>query len=151
MIKLHGIKETYNDYRKVGLLLASPYCINNCEECQNKHLKECVPKTHNISDIIGEFKHNKFIKALIFGGLDCFDSFDETLKLIIEFRKYFDYDIVLYTGKRKEQLLQEITILKTIQNIFIKFGEYNKSLPPKYDKIGGITLASSNQYFEQIS
>jgi hypothetical protein len=151
MISLHGYKEVYNDYKKVGILLASPRCSNNCKDCQNHHLKNKEPEKYCIEDLINEITNNKFVKSVIFGGLDCFDSFEETLVFIKKFRENNDEDIVLYTGKTESSLQNEIKILKKYKNILIKFGEYNSNLEKIYDEIGGIWLASSNQYFKKIS
>ena len=149
-IKLHGYKEVYNDYKKVGVLLATPTCNNNCKYCQNEYLKKKKPIEYDISEIFNFVKKNKLIKSFIFGGLDCMDSFDQTYDIIKEIRKKFDYDIVLYTGKLKTDINLEIEKLKNFKGIIIKFGKYKKNKEKKYDELLGITLASNNQYSRRI-
>ena len=150
MIRLHGYKEVYNDYKEVGILLASPVCHNNCKNCQNSHLKNREPNTYCVEDLINEIKNNKFVKSVIFGGLDCFDSFDETLNFISKFREISNEDIVLYTGKTENMLIDKLNILKKYENIYVKFGEYLENSEKIFDEIGGIWLASSNQYFKKL-
>lgn len=151
MIKLHGYKEVYNDFKEVGILLASPVCYNNCKNCQNEHLKNKKPVVYCVEELINEIKNNKFVKSVIFGGLDCFDSFDETFNFISKFRKVSKEDVVLYTGKTEDCLHEKLKLLKQFENIYVKFGEYIENSNSIFDEVGGIWLSSSNQYFKKIS
>ena len=59
--------------------------------------------------------------------------------------------MAIYTGYYKNEIQDQIDVLKLYPNIIVKFGRYIPNQSPHYDKILGVELASNNQYAEKIS
>ena len=91
------------------------------------------------------------ISALVCGGLEPCDSWEELKELIHTLRKYKEDDIVIYTGYYKNEIEDKIKWFKQYPNIIVKFGRYIPNRPSRYDDVLSITLASDNQYAERIS
>ena len=101
---------------------------------------------------------NPITKAIVFGGLEPFDSLMDLSVLIEEFRKYTDDDIVIYTGYTEKEINSspiKLGVYKYLKshcaNIIIKFGRFVPNQEPHYDEILGVKLASNNQYARRIS
>jgi predicted DNA-binding protein (UPF0278 family) len=64
-----------------------------------------------------------------------------------------DTDIVIYTGFNKDEIEKELELIKLIakNRIIIKFGRFIPNSESIYDETLGVTLASKNQYAEQIN
>ena len=60
-------------------------------------------------------------------------------------------DIIIYTGYDKNEIEDQIMILKKYKNIIVKFGRYVPGQQAHFDKVLGVELASDNQYAEKIS
>ena len=157
-MKVKGIMDTcFGDYKKPAMYIAMPYCTfkcdkeNNTQLCQNWELtKEPDIEVSNLS-LISLYNSNPLTEAIIFSGLEPFESFSEILSFIWEFRKYSPDDIVIYTGFKEEEIKEQIEKLQEYKNIYIKFGRYKPNEEPHYDDILGVNLASSNQYAKKIS
>jgi hypothetical protein len=160
-MNIKGIKdEVFNDYNKISMLIICPKCTVRCyaehnlppEICQNNHLHKTL--TYNIDNqkIIERYLSNPLTEAVIFGGLDSWDSVEEILIFINDFRKVCNDDIVLYTGRYiTEDIVQKhLHKFNGLSNVYIKFGRYIPSLKPIVDKLTNVTLASSNQYFYKV-
>ncbi len=160
-MNIKGIKdEVFNDYNKISMLIICPKCTVRCyaennlppETCQNNHLHKTP--TYNIDNqkIIERYLSNPLTEAIIFGGLDSWDSVEEILIFINDFRKVCNDDIVLYTGRYiTEDIVQKhLHKFNGLCNVYIKFGRYIPSLKPIVDKLTNVTLASSNQYFYKV-
>jgi len=149
-LKLLSMTDSFIDYKKPGLLLAFPYCNLKCgEACQNKHLRGNPVKYicgHKVCEL---YMRNGLFESIIFGGLEPFDTFEMIRDFIAIFRDYSDDDIVIYTGYYPNEIIGKLKQISNIDNLYIKFGRYDKSCPPKYDDIGGVTLASGNQFFKK--
>lgn len=156
-MRINDMREVVGDYKKSGLLVAFPFCNGKCYKelgldssiCQNNHI-ESIYKEVSTEFILRFFK-NVNVDSLILGGREPFDSFDDILKLIIDFRLNFSDDIIIYTGYNKNELEDKIAILKKYNNIIIKFGRFKPKSNSIYSEILGVNLASDNQYAEQIS
>ena len=95
---------------------------------------------------------NPISKAIVFGGLEPFDSYIDLIELIkfIRIDKQCNDPIVIYTGYNKgEDIITEASI-RHFHNIIIKWGRYIMNQEPHYDEILGVKLASNNQYAEWI-
>ena len=148
------IDEDFVNYKKPSLFIAFPNCtfkcdiLNNCQVCQNWSLT----KQNNIEvpkeTIIERFISNPITEAIVFGGLEPFDSMLDVVSFIDCFRNKYhrDDDIVIYTGYTEEELKSEIPKLKSFGNIIVKFGGYVPNQKPHFDKILGVNLVSDNQY-----
>ena len=145
------------NYKKPCLTIEMPKCNFKCDKecgmsvCQNSSLASS--RTFDIPryKIISYYTLNPVTKALCFQGLEPFDTFEDMLKLINDFRKIVDDDIVIYTGYNENEIQKEINILKQFKNIIIKFGRFIPNQNSRYDKVLGVTLSSDNQYAEVIN
>lgn len=153
------LEESFDYYKEPVMLIASPTCTFKC--CRESGLPVCVCQNSEwasqptyevpISMLIQMYLSNPIAHAVVFGGLEPLDSFDDVLEFIQEFRQVSQDEIVIYTGYVPEEVIDKINKLKEYNNIVLKFGRYIPSRPSRYDEVLGITLASDNQYGEKIS
>lgn len=149
--------EDFNNYKKPSMLIGFPYCTFKCEKecglqvCQNKELVLSDGMDIQIEQIVNKYLSNNLTSAIVCGGLEPFDSWEDLIKLIDEFRKVTDDDIVIYTGYNKNEIEYYIQQLSQYKNIIVKFGRFKPNQQKHYDEILGIYLASDNQYGEKIS
>lgn len=144
------------NYKKISTFIIMPNCSFKCDKecnsyvCQNSQLVHESIVDVDISTIINLYDTNTVAKAIVFGGLEPFDSFDDLYNFIIEFRKNHVDDIVIYTGYYKNEIILQLDLLKKFNNIIIKFGRFIPNEKSHFDSILGVKLASSNQYAEKI-
>lgn len=151
------IDEDFTNYKKPSMFIGFPKCNFKCEKecglrvCQNGILATSPMIDVDLQSIVDRYIKNDITKAIVVGGLEPFDSFNDLLNLIIEVRNYVEDDIVVYTGYYKEEIIDMIETLKCFKNIVVKFGRYIPNQQPHYDEVLGVNLASDNQYAEKIS
>lgn len=151
--------EDFVNFRKPSMLIITSYCNFKCDVesgvrcCQNSDLASA--KAQYIPDdiIIKRYIQNPITKAIVFGGLEPFEQFEELYEFISKLR--FQYKckdgVVIYTGFNKEEIASELLSLESFGNIIIKFGRYVPDQSNHYDETLGVYLASPNQYAEVIS
>ena len=154
---IKGFKdEDFTNYRKPAMFIIMPHCSfkcdkeNNCLMCQNSHLVHEPTHDVDIKMLVDRYISNPITKAVVFGGLEPFDT-PEDLEYFINIIRLWhgrDDDIVIYTGYTEEELqdnphFRHITSLK---NIIIKYGRFRPNQTPHYDEVLGVNLASDNQY-----
>lgn len=151
--------EDFINYKKPSMFIIVPSCTfkcdkeNGCQLCQNMPLAS-MPAIHcDDESLIERYKGNDITKAVVFGGLEPFDSFQELSSFISRFRTKhnLDDDIVIYTGYTEKEAESWVNELRQYKNIIIKFGRFRPDQTEHYDEVLGINLASDNQYARRIS
>lgn len=152
--------EDFINYKLPSMFIATATCSFKCDKeygkpvCQNSELVK--QPTHNISNalIANRYIHNDITRALVFGGLEPFDQFNDMCHLIGIIRNNYHLpdDIVIYTGYNRDEIEDKVAFLiERYSNLIIKFGRYVPDQQPHYDPVLGVYLASDNQYAERIS
>lgn len=158
-MKIKGIiSEDFINYKKPSMVIEFPYCDFKCDKecgqevCQNSSLVHSPIHNIPIDKIVLSYLKNDITQAIVFQGLEPFDSREDLYQLIKFFRKYTDDDIVIYTGYTELELDSDIQILKRLfKNIIIKFGRFIPNQSSHFDEVLGVTLASPNQYAKKVS
>lgn len=155
---IKGIKEEdFCQYKVPSMFVAFPYCSFKCEKdsnqkcCQNSSLVNSACIDFPISLIVSAYIANPITSAIVFGGLEPFDSFEDLFDLVEEFRTCTEDTIVIYTGYKEEEIEGYISAISKFKNIIVKFGRFIPNAEHKFDPVLGIELASSNQYAKKIS
>ena len=151
------IDESFTEYKKPHMLVGFPSCTFKCDRengnqvCQNWELAKAPRIAVEAEDIAARYVSNEITKAVVFAGLEPFDSFKQMVALIDEIRKLCDDDIVIYTGYNRDEIEKMIKAISEYRNIVVKFGRYRPGHEKHRDEVLGIDLASDNQYAERIS
>lgn len=157
-MRIKGVEtERFQDYKYPSMLIAFPYCSFKCEKecgmrvCQNSTLATAPIREVEVNELIDKYLSNPITQAIVCGGLEPMDSFDDLIELISALRqKECQHDIVIYTGYRKEEITDQIKRLIPFGNIVIKFGRFVPNEPSHYDDVLGVNLANNEQYGERI-
>ena len=151
------IDEDFVNYKKASMFIGFPSCSWKCEKecgkrvCQNGTLATSKDIEVGVKSIVNRYINNNITSAIVCGGLEPFDSWDELFLIITYLRVRTQDDIVIYTGYYKEEIQDYIDKLTYFSNIIVKFGRYIPGHEKHYDDVLGVYLASDNQYAEKIS
>lgn len=157
------IDEDFINYKKPSMFIAMPHCTFKCDKecgcnvCQNSELAAAPSIEMELIEIAIRFYENPITKAVVFGGLEPFDDFENVIELIkilnALYTACFDIkempDIIIYTGYYPDEIKDKIKELKSAvvdTNIIIKFGRFIPDKPHRFDDLLGVELASDNQY-----
>lgn len=146
------LDEDVINYKKTSMFIGFPYCTFKCgkENCQNYNLQSTENIDVDVKEIVHRYITNPLTSALVIGGLEPFDSWEDLQKLIIELRKENSDDIIIYSGYEKEEISEEIHNWLTLSAnkgvIIVKYGRYLPNQNPIFNKDLGVTLSSDNQY-----
>lgn len=149
--------ENFCNYYKPSMFIAFPKCSFKCDKecgmqvCQNSTLANSPDIEVSMIDLLIKYKENSITEAIVCGGLEPFDTWDDLFSFIQVIRDFTLDDIVIYTGYKEEEIEDKLSVLKQIPNIVIKFGRFIPNRDKRYDKILGLQLASDNQYARRIS
>lgn len=149
--------EDFVNYKKPSIFIGFPLCSWKCDKecgmqvCQNSALASANPKKIEVKTIVNRYINNPITSAVVCGGLEPFDTWDDLYGLVTHLRSLIQDDIVIYTGYYKEEIEEYIDELRVFPNIIIKFGRYIPGCEKHYDEVLGVYLASSNQWGERIS
>lgn len=163
-MKIKGlIDEDFTNYKKPSMFVITPYCDGKCNKgydtpiCQNYNLMKDRSDLMEIDtyELVKRYLNNPITHAVVFGGLEPFDSGADLIDFIYLLRnvkKCYD-DVVIYTGFTEEELQYDhfFNSLKDFENIIVKFGRFVPNDEPHYDEILGVKLASLNQYAKKIN
>lgn len=151
------VDEDFVNYKKPSMFIAMPKCTWKCEKecgkrvCQNGSLANSPDIYVKREELVQRYIGNPITKAVVFGGLEPFDSYPELVGFISELRKHTDDEVVIYTGYYEQELGHRLNDLESFVNIIIKFGRYIPNRPSVYSELLGVELASDNQYAKKIS
>lgn len=151
------VDEDICNYKKTSLFIAFPYCTFKCEKdcgiqcCQNSPLVKALNIEFPVENIVNRYITNPLTHAIVCGGLEPLDSFDDLITFIDLLRQKTDDDVVIYTGYYKSEILDKIEKLQNYKNIIMKYGRYVPGQESHYDELLGIKLANKEQYAEKIS
>lgn len=151
------VDEDFVNYKKPSMFIAFPKCNWKCEQecgirvCQNSTLAAAPDITKGVKTIVARYINNPITSAIVCGGLEPFDTWEDLYELITYLRIATRDDIVIYTGYYEEEIREYVNRLKIFSNIIIKYGRYIPNQKSHYDKVLGIHLASDNQYAEKVS
>ena len=158
-MRLRGlITEDFTNYKKPSMFIISPTCNFKCcveantNVCQNMDIVKQPIVDIDDDILIERYLSNPITKAIVFGGLEPFESFEEVYQFISKLR--WDYscfdDVVIYTGFYPEEIVDEVMRLSKFTNIIVKFGRFIPGHKEHYDPILCVNLASNNQYAEEL-
>ena len=149
------IDEDFVNFKVPSMFIIFPRCSFKCDKengincCQNSNLATAPTINIDATDIIKRYKNNPITEAIVCGGLEPFDSFNDLYHLAYALRS-IDEDslLVIYTGYTEYEL-ENMDLLEPIigfHNILIKFGRFKPGQIPHKDELLGVMLASDNQY-----
>lgn len=151
------IDEDFINYKKPSMFINTCFCSFKCDMesgkkcCQNAPLVQ--EPTIEIDDdaIIQRYLKNDITQAIVIGGLEPFDSFDELAVFIDKLNTHgVSDDLVIYTGYREDELIAYIVCLiescSPYRDLIIKYGRYIPDSTAIIDPVLGVRLSSDNQY-----
>lgn len=154
---IKGVRDyDISNFKIPSLFIAFPNCTFKCEKecgmqvCQNSTLATSPNIDISIEKLVEIYDSNPLTKAVVMGGLEPFDSFEDIIKFLCVFREKHNDIVVIYTGYNKGEIQKKIACLMPYKNIIIKYGRFIPNDTPRYDNILGVELASHNQYAEVI-
>lgn len=156
MIVKQLVDEDFVNYKYPAMFIGFPSCTWKCERecgercCQNSALAQSPSINISIDSLIDRYMKNPITKAVVCGGLEPFDSWDDLQCLIMNFRYWCYDDIVIYTGYNEDELADKLEWLSLYEPIVVKFGRYRPNQQPHYDAVLGVKLASDNQYAKVV-
>ena len=153
------VDEDFVNYKRISMFISTPKCTfkcdkeNGCQLCQNMPLVHAQTFFIDIDDLIERYLDNPITHAIVFGGLEPLDTFEDVYSFIKKLRTRYhcNDDVVIYTGYNKDEVQDKIELLKEYPNIIIKFGRFVPNQEKHFDDVLGIYLVSNNQYAEKIS
>ncbi len=152
-MKLRGLND-YDviNYKLPSMFLIFPYCSFKCDKenhnqiCQNsKLIQEPIIEVEPI-ELVFRYVQNPLTRAVVCGGLEPFDSWDDLIQFITLFRGFSSDPVVIYTGYNQNEIENYIKILQKFDDIIVKFGRFIPKSLHIYDSVLGVELASDNQY-----
>lgn len=154
-MRIKGVTdEDFVNYKLPSMFIITSYCTFKCDiecgkpVCQNSELAKQRSREIDDDTLIERYISNPITHAIVFGGLEPFDQFEELWNFISAFRfRYGRKDtIVIYTGYNEAEIEHETALLCTFDNIIIKYGRFVPNSEPVFDEVLGVNLASKNQH-----
>lgn len=144
------IYEDFVNYKVPALFIATARCSFKCPGCQNRQLADLDDILIDNDTLVDRYLSNPITHAIVIGGLEPFDQFDELLAFCeaLNKKKVTD-DLVVYTGYKEGEipyLLAKLCDLNEMRNVIVKFGRFVSDQESHFDEILGVNLASDNQY-----
>lgn len=157
-IKLKNLlDEDFSNYKLPSMFIGFPKCSFKCEKeagvkmCQNSELSRSPDVEISIENLYKRYVANKLTQAIVCGGLEPFDTFEELYSTIKYFRDNGnDSKFVIYTGYYPDEIMDKVGKLSELKNIIVKYGRFVPNDESRYDSVLGVTLASKNQYAVEL-
>ena len=157
-MKLKGLND-YDicNYKDPAMFLIFPYCSFKCDHecgrpiCQNSKLAAAQEIETTAIQLVKRYINNPLTHAIVCGGLEPFDSWDDLFSFCCVVRGFTNDTIVIYTGYKEDEIENRIKSLSKLNNIVVKFGRFIPNSPHIFDATLGVELASDNQYAKIIS
>ena len=151
--------EDFLQYKKPSMFIICPWCTfkwdkeNGTQICQNRALAHAKEISIDTENLVKRYSQNNISKAIVFGGLEPMESFDDIMLFLYILRDKYQCkdDVIIYTGFRNDEVEDKISLLSQYENIIIKFGRFIPNQKPHFDPVLGVDLASNNQYRVKIS
>lgn len=161
MIVKQIVDEDFIQYKKPSMFIGFPTCSWKCEidcgmrVCQNSALAQSPDIDVDIDSIIQRYLANPLTSAIVLGGLEPMDSFDDVRNFIFTLRMQYkcNDDVVIYTGYTKEECKKKLYVYyieNFCNNIIVKFGRFKPNQKSHKDEVLGVVLASDNQYGNKL-
>ena len=80
--------EDFTNYKKASMFLGFPRCTFKCEKecgiqcCQNSELAIATAVDFDIDELIEKYLNNFITSAVVLGGLEPMDTFDDVMEFI---------------------------------------------------------------------
>lgn len=151
------IDEDFINYKEPSMFIGTSCCTFKCEQenpkchCQNSSLAKSRVIHIDDEKLVQRYLQNSITKAIVVGGLEPMDTFQELISFVEVFRKYSSDTLVIYSGYREDEIIEKINILKKYGNIVLKVGRFIPNQENHFDEVLGVNLASKNQYALKIS
>lgn len=156
------VDEDFANYKKPAMFIGTVSCGGKCcieagipiSVCQNDGWRSRAPIEISDAELCERYTNNPITQAVVFGGLEPFEQFQELDRFLFCLRGVFhcDDDVVIYTGYTPEEIAEQVSALASrYKNIIIKFGRYIPKRAKRYDEVLGVTLASDNQFAQEVS
>lgn len=151
------LSEDFVNYKVPCMTIMMPKCDFKCDReagcqvCQNMPIARDPDIIVNIENMLDRYYfENDITGALVFQGLEPFDTIEDLCDCIEYFSNKCNDDIVIYTGYNENEIADKIKLVKDSisgsNKLIIKFGRYIPGQEPHHDNILGVDLASNNQY-----
>lgn len=150
------IDEDFVNYKEAAMFIGTIKCGGKCcieagiplTVCQNDTWRNAPIVEMDTEELCHRYLDNVLTSAIVIGGLEPFEQFDEIREFVHLMRTKFncDDDIVIYTGYNQDEIKMMLDVLSRYKNIVVKFGRYIPNRESRFDEVLGITLASDNQY-----
>lgn len=148
------IDEDFINYKKPSMVIQFPKCTFKCEKecgqqvCQNSTLATAPNIEIEVDKLIERYLKNHITRAIVFAGLEPFDSLEDVFDFVYLLRTKYHCDdtVVVYTGYTEEECEKYRPVFSLCRNIVVKYGRYIPNQKPHYDELLGVYLASDNQY-----
>ena len=155
------LDEDFINYKKPAMFIGTVSCSGKCcieagiplAVCQNDGWRSRAPIEISIDTVCQRYLANPITSAIVFGGLEPFEQFDEVYEFIelLRTRYQCDADVVIYTGYYANEIPGQLQMLRRFPHVIVKYGRYIPDAEPRYDIVLGVELASNTQYAERIS
>lgn len=140
--------EDFTNYRKPSMFIGTISCSGKCPNCQNESLTNAPIQEISDSKLCNWYLNNTLTSAIVFGGLEPFEQFEELYQFVYRLRKVYGCkdDVVIYTGFVPDEIEPMVDKITELGNIIIKFGRFIPDQSHHRDEILGVELASPNQF-----